>query len=75
MRVKARLIKTDPFGGRDSQAVLLRVEAADSADLGDEVDVFFILGLLTVASLVFSVEVKETAGEDKIAAAVRRPGI
>lgn len=44
------------------------------ADLGDEINVLFILGLLTLASLVLSIEVKETAGEDEEAAGVRRPG-
>lgn len=41
------------------------------ADLSDEIDVFFILRLLTLAPLVFSIEVKETAGEDKVPAGVR----
>lgn len=57
-----------PFGRRYSQAVLFSVEATDSADLSDEIDVFFILRLLTLASLVFSKEVKETAGENKVPA-------
>lgn len=59
-----------PLGRRYSQAVLLCVEAADLADLTDEINVFFILGLLTLASLVFSIEVKETAGEHEVAAGV-----
>lgn len=61
------------FGGRDSQTVLLRLKATDLADLSDEVDVFFILSLLTLASLVFPIEVKEAAGQDKVSAGVRRP--
>lgn len=64
-----------PFGGGYSQAVFFSVEAAHLADLGDEVDVFLVLRLLTLASLVFSIEVEETAGEDKVAAGVRRPAI
>lgn len=67
----AALTGTYPFGGRYPQAVLLSVEAADLADLRDEVDVFFILRLLTLASLILCIEVKETAGEDKIPAGVR----
>lgn len=62
-----------PFGGRYSQAVLLGVEATDSADLGDEVDVLLVLRLLTLASLVFSVEVEEAARQDEVPAGVRRP--
>lgn len=61
------------FGGRDSQTVLLRLKATDLADLSDEVDVFFILSLLTLASLVFPIEVKEAAGQDEVSAGVRRP--
>lgn len=62
-----------PFGGWYSQTVLLRVEATDLADLCDEVDVFLVLWLLTLASLVFPVEIKKTAGQDEVPAAVRRP--
>lgn len=61
------------FGGRDPQTVLLRLKAADPADLSDEVDVFSILSLLTLASLVFPIEVKEAAGQDEVSAGVRRP--
>lgn len=64
-----------PFGGRYSQAVLFSVEATDLADLSDEVDVFLILRLLTLASLVFSIEVEETAGQDEVPAGVRRPAV
>lgn len=43
------------------------------ADLGDEVDVFLILRLLALASLVFPVEVEETAGQDEVPTGVSRP--
>lgn len=43
------------------------------ADLGDEVDVFPVLGFLTLAPLVFPVEVVEAAGQDEVSAGVRRP--
>lgn len=43
------------------------------ADLGDEVDVLLVLRLLTLTSLVFPVEVEEAAGQDEVAAGVRRP--
>lgn len=62
-----------PFSRRYSQTVFVSVEATDLADLSDEVDVFLVLRLLTLASLVFSTEVEETAGEDKVAAGIRRP--
>ncbi len=64
-----------PFGGWYPQAVLFGVEAADSADLSDEVNVFLILRLLTLASLVFSIEVKETAGQHEVPAGVRRSAV
>lgn len=70
-----RLWTAYPFGGRYSQAVLLRVEAADLAHLADEVDVFLVLRLLTLAPLVFSIEVIEAAGQDEVAAAVRGPAV
>lgn len=44
-------------------------------DLSDEVDVFLILRLLTLPPLVFSIEVKETTGEDEVPAGVRRPAV
>lgn len=71
--MELRLWTAYPFGGRYSQAVLLCVEATDLAHLADEVDVFLVLRLLTLAPLVFSIEVKEAAGQDKVAAAVRGP--
>jgi hypothetical protein len=57
-----------PLCGGDSQAVLLCVEPTGCADLRDEVNVFLILGLLTVSPLVLPIEVKEAAREDKIPA-------
>lgn len=60
-----------PLGGRDPQTVLVRPETTDVAHLGDEVDVFPILGLLTLAPLVFPEEVVEAAGQDEVPAAVR----
>lgn len=68
-------MSSDPLGGRYPQAVLLGVEATDSAHLRDEVDVFFVLRLLALASLVLCVEVKEAAGEDEVPAGVRGPAV
>lgn len=62
-----------PLGGRDPQTVLVRLKTADVADLGDEVDILPILGLPALASLVFSVEVVEAAGQDEVSAGVGRP--
>ena len=64
---------TDPLGGWYPQAVFFGVEATDLAELCDEVDVFFILGLLTLATLVLSEEVEEAAGEHEVPAGVRGP--
>lgn len=62
---------TYPLGGGDSQAIFFCVEAADLADLCNEVDVLFILRLLTLAPLILPVEVEETAGEDEETTGVR----
>lgn len=61
------------LGGRDPQTVLVRLKTTDVADLGDEVDIFPILGLPALAPLVFSVEVVEAAGQDEVSAGVGRP--
>lgn len=45
------------------------------ADLGDEVDVFLVLRLLTLTPLVFPIEVEETAGQDEVPAGVRGPAV
>lgn len=60
-----------PLGGRDPQTVLVCFEPTDAADLGDEVDIFPILGLLTLAPLVFPIKVIEAAGQDEVSAGVR----
>lgn len=44
-------------------------------DFGDEVDVLLVLGFVALTSLVLSIEVKEAAGEDKVATGIRRPAI
>lgn len=50
-----------PLCGGDSQAVLLCVEPTGCADLRDEVNVFFILGLLKLSPLVLPIEVKRNS--------------
>lgn len=62
-----------PLGGRDPQTVLVRLKTTDVADLGDEVDIFPILGLLTLAPLVFPIKVIEAAGQDEVSAGIRWP--
>lgn len=62
-----------PLGGRDPQTVLVCLKTTDVADLGDEVDIFPILGLLTLAPLVFPIKVIEAAGQDEVSAGVRWP--
>lgn len=64
-------LSAHPLGGRDPQTVLVRPKATGVAHLSDEVDIFPILGLLTLAPLVFPVEVVEAAGQDKVSAGVR----
>lgn len=60
-----------PLGGRDPQTVLVCLKTTDVADLGDEVDIFPILGLLTLAPLVFPIKVIEAAGQDKVSTGIR----
>lgn len=60
-----------PLGGGDPQTVFVCLKTTDVADLGDKVDVFPILGLLTLASLVFPIKVVKAAGQDKESAGVR----
>lgn len=62
-----------PLGGGDPQTVFVCLKTTDVADLGDKVDVFPILGLLTLASLVFPIKVVKAAGQDKELAGVRWP--
>lgn len=70
---KSREAGRYPFCGRNSEAIFFYIKAAYSPDFCNEIKILSVLALLTLPSVVFSIEVKKAAGQQEIATRMGRP--